>query len=370
MLAEDVRFDDNSRPSNSDQPVPPGGVLRALRQSAESTGLDPISELYNEALRCATEGHLRMARERLQVLLGLAPDDGQARLLLAKVHVAGQRWQEALGALDEATAAGENVPMDLRRAVEDHLRADLAAEEEQDAAARAREQGEIKALRQEARRLRTENAQLLGRSHDLEKETRKWAWTTTAVAVIGLAFVGANLVISLASPPGASTIAAAPADVVVVAPAVVAPGEVPKPAEEVAPKPKPVPATPQAVADAAKTALANAPELADATLSVTVKGGSATITGEVGTARQKKKAENLLLAVGGISAVDTAGVTILARTKGTEHTVAAGDTLSKVALQYYGEASQAKRIQDANQGTLKGKTDLSIGQKLTIPAIK
>jgi LysM repeat protein len=364
MLAESVRFDDESRPSHSDQPVPPGGVLKALREAAEMSGLDPQAELYNEALRYATEGHLRMARERLNVLLGINPEDGQARLLLAKVHVAGQRWQEALAALDEAATCGEHVPMDLRRAVEDNLRADTGTDDENTASMRARELGEIKALRQEARRLRSENAQLVGRCHDLERETRKWAWTTTAVSVVGLLFVAGNLVVSLVS--GGDEVAAA-APVVAEAPAAVE-GEAA--AAAAAPEAeKPVPTTPTALADAARQALETASGLDGTELAVTVRGTSATLQGEVLTAKQKKRAEAVLGSVKGISAVNASGVKILARTQGAEHVVGKGDTLSKIALLYYGESSLAPKIQKANEAVLKGKTDLSIGQKLTIPKV-
>jgi len=57
MLAHDVSFDDSpSRCSLSDQPIPPGGVPRAIRVACDESGLDPIAELYNEALRFASEG--------------------------------------------------------------------------------------------------------------------------------------------------------------------------------------------------------------------------------------------------------------------------------------------------------------------------
>ena len=102
--ANELQFDNASRSSHSDQPVPLGGVPRALREAAEMSGLDPVSELYNEALRYASEGHLRLARERLQMLLCMKPDDGESRLMLAKIFVAGQRWQDAIAALDEAAS--------------------------------------------------------------------------------------------------------------------------------------------------------------------------------------------------------------------------------------------------------------------------
>lgn len=362
MLAE-VRFDDSSRTSHSDQPVPAGGVLRALRNAAEMSGLDPVAELYNEALRCATEGHLRMARERLQVLLGLAPDDGEARLLLAKIHVAGQRWQEALAALDEAESCGVHVPMELRRAVEDHLRADRLAEDEQLEAHRAREQGEIKALRQEARRLRSENAQLLGRCHDLERETRKWAWTTAAVSVVGMVFIAATLVLGGPSGDGeAAEVATADVAATEAAATDVAAGDA-------AATPSAPPTTSE-IAERASAALAGAAELDDTRLAVQVGNGNAIVTGEVVTARQRIVAERTLKGVSGIRGVDTSGVTVLARTKGAEHTVRKGDTLGKIALHYYGEANLAKQIQDANHGLLKGKTDLQIGMKLKVPPVR
>ena len=49
----------------------------------------------------AAGGVVPQARERLAILLALAPEDGEARLLLAKVQVAAQKWREALAALDD-----------------------------------------------------------------------------------------------------------------------------------------------------------------------------------------------------------------------------------------------------------------------------
>lgn len=363
MLAESVRFDDSSRTSTSEQPMPAGGALRALRDAAEMSGLDPAAELYNEALKHATEGHLRLARERLQVLLGINPDDGDARLLLAKVHVAGQRWQDALSALDEAQACGVAVPTELRGAVEQHLRADVAAEREHGEALAAREQGEIKALRQEARRLRSENAQLLGRTHDLERETRKWAWTTTGVSVVGILFIAANLLFSggtstvdATTPPPVADAAAAPVDGAAPAVAPAAPSNLPP--------------TVAAVAEDAKKVLSKAPGLDGAMLSVTVKGTAAVVTGEVVSSKQKRAAEAALKGVKGIQSVDTSGVVNLARTKGAEHTVGKGDSLSTIAKQYYGDGGLSKKILDANEASLHGKADLKIGQKLKIPPVQ
>jgi nucleoid-associated protein YgaU len=377
MQAENLRFDDNARPSRTDPPAPHGGVLRALRDLAEQHGLDPMADLFNEARVYAEDGHLRLARERLNVLLGLNPDDAQARLLLAKVHVAGQRWQDALQALDEAQACGEQIPMELRNKVEEHLRADRAAEEEQTAALRARELGEVKALRQEAKKLRAENAQLMGRTHDVESETRRWAWTTTIVSVIGITFVAASLFMHKAPPAAAST---------ALAQRINAPAHVPGTATGAEPTATPASpavsavtgATPAApvrttaaeLVNAATDALKASPDLENTAIDVTVRDGAATLTGEVLTAKQRRIANDAVAAIGGIKKVNAEGVKILARRKGTEHTVQSGDTLSRISLQYYGESKFAEKIQSSNASTLNGKNNLKVGQTLKIPAVE
>ncbi|MCB9686237.1 MAG: LysM peptidoglycan-binding domain-containing protein [Alphaproteobacteria bacterium] len=354
---EDFDFQQSSRQSNSEQPVPLGGVPRALREAAEMSGIDPLSELYNEALRYAQEGHLRLARERLQMLLCMAPDDGESRLMLARVHVAGQRWQDALSALDEAANCGVDVPMSLRRAVEDHIQAENAAKEEQTGARIAREQGEMKTLRQEARRLRTENAQVVGRVGDLEREVRKWAWATAGVSLLAIGFV----VTSLLFGGGSAEPDAAPEGEVAAAEEAAAGGSV-------AEAGSPTAATPRndTLAQRAAAALDGAGDLDGATLELALAGDKAILKGEVLTYKQRRAAERSLANVEGLSAVDSSGVTILARTRGTTHVVDRGDTLSHIAMAYYGESSRSKEIEQANGVTSK---NLRIGQELKIPAI-
>jgi nucleoid-associated protein YgaU len=50
------------------------------------------------------------------------------------------------------------------------------------------------------------------------------------------------------------------------------------------------------------------------------------------------------------------------------HTVSAGETLSKLAKQYLGDANRYMELFDANKGTLTDPNMIRIGQKLTIPA--
>ncbi|HTO45272.1 MAG TPA: LysM peptidoglycan-binding domain-containing protein [Burkholderiales bacterium] len=49
------------------------------------------------------------------------------------------------------------------------------------------------------------------------------------------------------------------------------------------------------------------------------------------------------------------------------HEVAAGDTLSKISKQYYGDATLYMKIFEANRNILKDPDLIKVGQKLRIP---
>ncbi len=49
------------------------------------------------------------------------------------------------------------------------------------------------------------------------------------------------------------------------------------------------------------------------------------------------------------------------------HEVVKGDTLSKIALKYYGDASLYPRIFEANRDILSHPDKIQVGQKLRIP---
>jgi nucleoid-associated protein YgaU len=354
----------------TEQPIPMGSALRAIRQAAESSGLEPVAELYNEAVRYAQEGHLKQARERIQVVLALSPEDVEARLFLAKIAVGGQRWRDALAALDAVESHGGQVPRELRRAVEDSIRAEQASDDEQRQARSAAQQGEVKALRQEARRLRSENAQLMGQITELEAENQRWTYITAGVSGLAVMFMLGSLLLG-----GGSE--AAPAEDIVVAgstPGTVAEAPVvavPTPevvAEVAAPEVAPTP-SPTSLTDAAAEALRVAPGLDGTSLEVTVGGGEAMLAGTVKTFRQLKQAEQALLAVSGITSVQTSPVLIKARTEGTVHVVQRGDNLSKLAYEYYGASSETKPILKANSKVLGGRANLQIDMVLRIPAI-
>jgi nucleoid-associated protein YgaU len=49
------------------------------------------------------------------------------------------------------------------------------------------------------------------------------------------------------------------------------------------------------------------------------------------------------------------------------HVVAKGDTLSKIAEEYYGDKMLYPKIFEANKGILKDPNKIQVGQKLRIP---
>jgi LysM repeat protein len=53
---------------------------------------------------------------------------------------------------------------------------------------------------------------------------------------------------------------------------------------------------------------------------------------------------------------------------GETYTVKAGDTLSKISKQHYGDANEYMQIFYANRDQLKDPDKIQVGQKLTIPA--
>ena len=53
---------------------------------------------------------------------------------------------------------------------------------------------------------------------------------------------------------------------------------------------------------------------------------------------------------------------------GQRYTVKAGDTLSKISKQFYGNSNEYMRIFYANKGTLKDPDKIQVGQELNVPS--
>ena len=336
-----------------------GSVLKSILRATSGAGIDAISELYNEALALANEGHYGDARSRLHTLLGLAPSDGDARLLLAKVYVAGQQWRRAVAELDEASQCGTHVPESLREKVIRHLQADM----DTGPAREVREQAEILKLRSEARRLRSENAHLVGRAKSLETEATRWAWVATAASLVAILFIVPNLYAGIVGEGGAEAPVAAVAAAEATAPPEQGSTEEATPA--VAP-PDEIQVRDPDMAQSAEAALDRAG--IGKGITVAVRGDVAQLAGTVPTHDELKKAVHLVNRVPGIEKVGTAAVVNLARRDGAKYEVRSGDSLSNIAYRHYGNQAFHENILNANPA-LGGKAALTVGQTLNIPAI-
>ena len=293
-------------------------ATQRIARVLDESGINARASLYDEALHLAKEGHLSQATERLRMLLVLDPTDGDAALLLGKVLVSRESWQEALQWLDTATANGAMLPPGLREKAEASFHRSVEDAESVRARLAARERGELQSLRGEAKRLRSENAALETEVLALRSRNRLWSGASAVLTGVSLALGVALLVLDVFSadepepvapptasvralveepaPVVASTPIVAPAPVVAAAPAVVQPPVVETAQPTVAP---PAPEKPAAVA----------------------------------------------------------------RT----HRVRRGDTLGRLAREYYGSSANWPKIQKANAQLLGESIDLQVGMDLVIP---
>lgn len=294
-----------------------GGAREAvaeIRQALNFADLNAVDALYDEAISLAREGHLGKARDRLRMLLTLNPADGGAHLVLAKVFAAQRKWTEAIAELDAAAACGQRLPPGLKEALVESR--DLAAQPR--APRVVRTDGEVKALREEARRLRTDQQRYERVNRELESKAQVWTIATgvvTGVAALALLMVG------LSWPGqgdyGVEQLASAEAE---------ASAELDEPIAEADLEEETLAAAPPAV-ERAERAISSRP---------------APPVSEPTQAR-------------------------IEREPVTAYTVRSGDTLWKIAGRVYDDKTRWKEIRDANQDVLKGSDALRVGMVLTIP---
>jgi len=117
---------------------------------------------------------------------------------------------------------------------------------------------------------------------------------------------------------------------------------------------------------------------------VTVKGDTVTITGQASNQAEREKAVLILGNTKGVAHVDdritvmpapstpsqTAPSTMESASPSTLYTVKSGDTLSKIAKQFYGDANRHNELFEANKPMLKDPDKIYPGQVLRIPAAK
>jgi nucleoid-associated protein YgaU len=104
-------------------------------------------------------------------------------------------------------------------------------------------------------------------------------------------------------------------------------------------------------------------------LGVRVDGDRATVTGKVDSQEQREKIVLLVGNTEGIGSVDDQLKVARPEPEATYYDVKPGDSLSKIAKQYYGDANQYHRIFEANRPMLKDPDEIYPGQKLRIPAM-
>jgi nucleoid-associated protein YgaU len=104
-------------------------------------------------------------------------------------------------------------------------------------------------------------------------------------------------------------------------------------------------------------------------LAVDIEGDKALIRGAVDSQEQREK---IILLVGnteGIGSVDDQLKVSRQEPESQFYDVKSGDSLSKIAKQYYGDANKYNLIFEANKPMLKDPDEIYPGQKLRIPAM-
>jgi len=108
-------------------------------------------------------------------------------------------------------------------------------------------------------------------------------------------------------------------------------------------------------------------------LQVSFKDGMCSLSGECPSAAAMQKAVLLAGNVQGVSGVDIANLKVPAPTPAEEkvdyYIIKPGDTLSKIAKEYYGDAKQYPVIFEANREVIKNADLIFPGQKIRIPAM-
>jgi len=103
-------------------------------------------------------------------------------------------------------------------------------------------------------------------------------------------------------------------------------------------------------------------------LDVAVNGDTVSVSGQAASQEQKEK---IVLAAGNVQGVakvdDQMGVAQAAAPQSQFYTVVSGDTLSKIAKQFYKDANKYPQIFEANRPMLKDPDEIYPGQVLRIP---
>lgn len=131
-----------------------------------------------------------------------------------------------------------------------------------------------------------------------------------------------------------------------------------------------------AKAKAALEKLQGESSLANNPLDVPQKGATVVLRGAVDSQEELNKAKELAGSVKGVTGVDASGLQVIQNASKLNvtdddgdvvYTVESGDTLSHIALHYYGDAGQSSYMKIAEANGLDNPDKIQVGQTLKIP---
>jgi len=102
-------------------------------------------------------------------------------------------------------------------------------------------------------------------------------------------------------------------------------------------------------------------------LGIRVDGDKVTVTGGVDTQANREKIVLLVGNVEGVGRVDDQLKVASPEAEATFYEVKSGDSLSKIAKHFYGDANKYPQIFEANKPMLKDPDEIYPGQRLRIP---
>lgn len=94
------------------------------------------------------------------------------------------------------------------------------------------------------------------------------------------------------------------------------------------------------------------------------------VSGTVGTGEERFKAVQAIMQVATDAQANiqvNEGFAAQSGGGGQEYTIQSGDSLSKIAQKFYGDASQWKKIHEANKDQISNPDVIQAGAKITIP---